>query len=526
MPIDIKKIRDEIENGLPNSQPRRDEAFKTLRFANLDFEGYEPRPKDGRFDSELPPVLVPFVNRAVGVLSGYLYKTDPGRTLSEPLATEWLNRVYKVNRMAAKWKRADELTAIGGIAGFQFAGDTDPQAPVKVTLWAPNEIDVFIDPDEPTKPGAVATVDAFDNGQRLRLYTEEKILTWEKEKGLLHEALGSAAWRFKGEKANPYRTLPDEENPQGKGLIPFSFVHWFYPTSELTTSSPGPVLWKVNDILNKLETQLADSLPYQAFPIGIASGVDAAWKPPTKVKPGDWLALAATDVDAAGNGPVPQLAYLAPQLEYITKLREAIDGIVDRELELLNIPPAIIRMVQTAARSGLSIQAEQLPLVSWVEGRRPQWGNYEDDAAKMALLMGWNWLSLNGQQGEASRLRAALEDWTFSIKWPSLYTMLPGQERNAEDDWRLQRGFVSKIGVLMERDGDTKQEAIERLRTVEEENKLLEQMGIDSGTQPTAGLFPGMFSGGMQQGEGQDGDQDQAANQPPPEPGANPTPGT
>lgn len=495
MPINLKNVRREVEGGLSSSYQRRWEAKQSHDFFNLDFERYPVRAPESRYDYTMPPRYSPFMNRVVGILGGYLYKTQPTRKLGTPEGSEWLNRVYKASKVWAKWKHADELTCIGGISAFQFSGSPDPQAPVKVTQWCPHELEVFVDPDEPTKVGAVATIDAFDTGQRLRCYTEDVIMEFEKEKGVQHEAMGSASWRYKSEKKNPYRTLPDEENPKGKGLIPFSFAHWFYPTSEFTTASPGPVLRKLNENFSIELTLIGDSIPLQAFPIGIATGVDAGWRPPLKVKPGDWLPLAASDVDAAGNGPVPSLQYLVQDLQYLSAIWEDINNLLDHELELFNIPPAMIRMIQTAARSGLSIQAEQLPLVSWVEGRRPAWADYEEEAARMALLMGWNHNMVAGHQDEANRLRRDLEDWRFMLRWPSLFSMLPGPERNAESDWRLQRGFVSKVGLIIEQSDATEEEAYELLAKVEEQNRRIEAMGIDPGAEPTATQFPGQYSG-------------------------------
>jgi hypothetical protein len=481
MALETKDILKEVEAGLPNSARERDEARENLDFAELRFEKYPIKNRDGRFQSDMPPRLSPVMKRVVEILSGFLYKTQPVRRLPDPDAGEILNAIYKRSRAWAKWKRADELTAIQGFTGYQFAGHTDPRAPVKLTQWQRNEVEVWTDPDDPTRPMAVATIDAYDNGQRLRLYTEERIYTYEKSKGTLGPAFGGAAWKKTAEKPNPYRALPDEEDPDGAPLIPFTFQHWFYPTTEFTRGGPGHNLRILNEGVNTQLTMIGDSMPYISMPIGIASGVDAAWRPPAKVRPGDWLPLAASDVDAAGSGPVPTLSYLVPELGYIDGNWSDLNNWLDHSLEMWGVPPSLIRMVQSGARSGLSIQSEQLPVVNWVEGRRGAWADYEDDAARMAMTVAWNRYAAAGMTTEANLCREVLEDWSLTIRWGSLYTMLPGQERNMEDDWRLERGLVSKIGILMERSDMTEAEALETLQRVEQQNQMVASLGIEPG---------------------------------------------
>jgi hypothetical protein len=80
--------------------------------------------------------------------------------------------------------------------------------------------------------------------------------------------------------------------------------------------------------------------------------------------------------------------------------------------------------------------------------------------------------------------------------------MLPGPERNAEDDWRLNHGFVSKVGILQERQDLTEDEAFETLRKVAEQNAKLQAMGVDpTAGMPMMGALQGLYSGeGPRQG--------------------------
>jgi hypothetical protein len=500
MPVDVKKIRDEIEGGLTNSRDLRKDAYDNFRFARAHFEEYPTKSRDGRYQSLATRRTSPVFMRLVAILTSLLYKNQPTRKLSDEWATEWLAKVYKRNAMWAKWKGADELSIIGGFAGMQFAGDEDPLAPVKISQWRAHDMLVWSDADDPTVPDAVAVIDMYDGQRRLRLWTRDTIFTYETEKGVDHVARGGTAWKYKGRKDNPYRRVKDPLYDESEeGIIPFCFTHWYYPTVEFEQDGPGNAIRQLNEWVNGAVDSLGDRICYQGNPIGVAQGVAANWRPPAQIKPGDFLNLSAEQVDAAGNGPMPTLFYLAPELGFIDATWLDLNNFLDHALEMHGIPPSLIRMVQTGARSGLAIQAEQLPLLAWVEGRRGMWSDYEEQAARMALLVGESHLRTHGHEKDAGLLQAALEDWEFSIHWPTLYTQLPGPEKDAADDWRLERAMASKVQILMEREQLTEQEAFEALAKIADQNAQLQAMGIDPSIPPTGGggfgQQPNMFTG-------------------------------
>jgi hypothetical protein len=489
MSIDLKDIREEIESGLPNTEEEREHARKNQRFARSHFKEFPTKTRDARYTSLATRRTSPIFKRCVEVLTGNLYKNQPTRRLADSLATEFLNKVYKRTAMWAKWKAADELTLIGGYSALQFAGHTDPTAPVKALQWAAHEQVVWTDPDDATEPHAVAVIDLYDNSRRLRLWTKEQVLTFTTAKGKTHPGTGGTAFKYQGKKDNPYRKVSDPgDDEQEAGILPFSFSHWYFPTQVFEKDGPGDNLRLLNESVNERLDRLGDSIPYNARPIGVAQGVDANWKPPAQIKPGDFLKLPGSSIDAAGNGQVPTLFYLSPDLAYIDADWSDLEKFLDHTLEMHGIPPSLIRMVQQSSASGIAIQSEQLPLLQWVEGRRGAWAWYEEQAAKRCLLVAESHLRSNGQTSDAARIQNALKDWEFSIRWPELYVQLPGQGRDMADDWRMERGLANKVTILMERQGLTEQEAIDYLGTIKKQNDKLAAMGIETSTQPLPAL--------------------------------------
>lgn len=482
--IDQADIEGEIEAGLPNEKERLSEAFDAYQFSEGRFEAYPTRSKDGRYNSEAERRSSPVFRRVVEVLTQNLYKAQPTRKLRAPDATEWLAQVYKQTAMAPKWHRADQLSLIGGFAGFQFSGTPDPAAPIRTTLWGAHELVVWLDPDDATRPEAVAVIDQYDGQRRLRLYTEDEVVTYLTSKGTAHVAAGGTAYREIGRRANTLR------DPDGRGVIPFSFVHWQFPAQVFTTNGPGPNLTELNQSVNERLDRLGDAMHFLNKPIGIATGVDEAWRPPASIKPGDFLNMPPTGLDAAGNGPQPSLSYLMPPTDYIGADWTDLNNYLDHSLEMHGVPPVLIRMIQSGARSGASIQAEQLPLLAWVEARRSMWSFYEDDAARMAVTVGAAHLGRNNVLLDAGKLGNALADWQFTIHWPQLYVQLPGPERDQADDWRLDHGLVSKIGILMERGDYSEDEAFEVLLKVQQQNDRLKAAGIEPGPPPVNPFGP------------------------------------
>jgi hypothetical protein len=464
---------DEIRAGLRNETGRLKDARDNRRFADECFEEYPTRVEHSRHSRIDYRRTSSIMKRVIEILTANLYKANPTRQLSaSPEASAWLERVYLRNAMLPKWQEVDRLTHVGDVAAFQFAGDEDPDVPVKVHVWGADQLAWWLDPDDQTRPVGVATLDAFDNQRRLTLWTEEerRVYLTSKSQGPTQTA-GGTAYQLRQAGLNPYR---DED---GRGVLPFSFAHYKFPATDFHQPGPGNALRRLNDYCNFDLDDIGDGKRYNSKPIGIASGVSPTWAPPAQIRPGMFLNLSEERVgDEMGNGPGGTLSYLEVDTSWIVANWDDLNRYIDHSLECHGVPPGTIRMSADAA-SGIAIMAEQAPILSRAESRRVPFAFYEQDAARTCLRVAAAHLRASGV--DAGLLEAALDDLALSLRWPPLYVMLPGAERDASDEWRVAMGLASKIGLLMEREDLSREQAIERLRQIAADNAELEQLGLD-----------------------------------------------
>jgi hypothetical protein len=499
MAIDQADIEDEVLAGLPGERNRIQDAWEAREFAAANFEQFPTKCKDGRWKSGSTRRTSRVMGRIADILCGPLYKAQPTRKLRSPVATQWLSEVYKYNGAGPKWRRADKLTLIGGFAAWQYRGTEDPEKPLRIQLWGADEIAHWCDPDEPTELMAVATLDVWNNRRRLRLYSKEQIVTYLAPEGANRPAADATGYKEIDRRDNPYR------DPDGGGILPFSFAHWEFPTERFATNSPGPGLRQLNEHINERLDRLGDAIFYLGRPVLVGTNIDPSYVFPVEIKPGDALII-PSDSDAGGNGEPASLSFLQADLGFVAADWTDLNFMLDHTLEMNGVPPVIMRMVQSSARSGESLKAEQMPLLSWCEGRRGDWAHYEDEGARKAIEVTSGHLRANGLDRQADELWAVLDDWDFVLRWPQLWVELPGPEKDRADQIRLDMGYASKITIIRERMDLSDQEAIEYLVKIKEENELLEGLGIEPRS-PTAAQFQQQLAApqfGGDDGGGQD----------------------
>ena len=143
-------------------------------------------------------------------------------------ASRWLEGVYRRNCADAIWQEADRLSVVSGVAAIQVAAAPDPARPIRLRLWDASQFVVWEDPDEPTKPVAVGSIDLFDHRRRLTLYTPDVKRVYVTQKLGPNDSAGGTAYRQISEAENPY------------GLIPFAFAWFHMPVgSDFWCGSPG-----------------------------------------------------------------------------------------------------------------------------------------------------------------------------------------------------------------------------------------------------------------------------------------------
>lgn len=466
----LDRIDSEIRAGLGNETDRLDDALFNLEFYRGNFSRFPPRlpgVSSKRFERTSP-----VMRRIVQTLTNNLYAEGPQRSLKAPdggdegaykAASEWLNAVYRANTMDAFWQEGDRMAAVGDFAAFQVKGTRDPKKPVRVLLWRANELVAWLDPDDPLEPVAVATLDLVDNQRRLTLWTAESKQVYVTEKWSPGQPNGATAYK---------RVGPPVPHPYG--VIPFSFVHFEFPTCYFYNDGPGTNLRNLNDGLNFAHTEGFDCVRFNLRPVIVGKNVRAGWRPPAPSQPGDYW-----DLPASGDGnegdPKQEVDYLQADSSFVAAGWDDAQSFLDHSLSMHGVPPATVRLIQDSARSGVSIVAEQIPLILWAKSRQRPFACYEDSLAKLCLTVGAKHLEaqdFDEYRATASQLALAADEPGLTLRWPSMYPKLPGEETDRADQWSLDNKLRSRTQILMERENLTREEAEAQL---EETAKDLER---------------------------------------------------
>jgi hypothetical protein len=462
----LKDIDSEIRAGLTNERARLDDALFNLEFYNGDFSRFPPKPNAGRRDSLPRTSLV--MQRICRTLTANLYKRGPTRKLKPPkgvaagpydAATEWLEHCYRCNGADALWQESDRLSCAADVAGFQVRKTPDPAKPVEILLWRANEIVVWVDPDDQKKPIAVATLDLYNHQRRLRLYTAETMTTYMTDQWTQTTlSAGATAYKFVSEKPHDY------------GEVPFTFVHFNFPTCEFQTPGIGTYLRSVNEGINLGLTLGFDSIRYNLVPILLFKNVAAGFTPKL-VQPGDiW------DLPGRGDGEdglaEPGAEYLQADSSFVAASWDDLKSYLDHVLEMVGVPPNTIRMETTGAESGVAIIAEQTPLILWAESRQRPFASYEDHLAKLVLSVGAKHLGkqeYSEYRATATQLEAVAAEPGLVLRWADMYPRIPGQTTDLADQWRLDNRMASRTTLLMEREQLTREEAESKLEEIAED---------------------------------------------------------
>jgi hypothetical protein len=456
----INDIKDEIVGGLQCERTRLDDAMFNLEFYEGDFSRFPPRSPGQAYDSRRYFRNVPIMQRIVNVLTDHLYASGPVRVIADqPEATEWLENIYRRNTIDALWQAAEQMSGVTSLAAFQVEASEDPFCPLAICLWDGSQLCVWTHPDQPLEPLAVATIDLYDYQRRVRLWTETEMTTYVTEKW--NPGIGNAATAYRQEG-------PPVPNPYG--VIPFSFVHWRKPVRDFWTTSPGTRLRAMNDGLNFFLTEHFDCVRYNTRPVIVLKNVRAGWRPPKPIKPGDVWDLPA---DEDSEGDAKQTAdYLQADPGFIMAGWEDANHFIDLALECDGVPPATFRLVQDAAASGIQVVVEQIPLIAWATKRQRQFQCYETELAKLVFRIGAVHLGtqdFRAYQLTGQMLQKAADDPLLTLRWPSMWPDIPGDDRDRGDQWLLDNGMSSRTMLLMRRDRLTRQEAEAKLEEIAED---------------------------------------------------------
>ena len=476
----LKKIREEITTGgLRHERQRIDDARQNLDFYAGRFSAYAPKVAGELYDKIRPRYSLA-MQRIVNTLTANLYKDGPRRSLGDDdtagqreKATTWLNAIYKANAIDAQWQQADRLATAADAAAFQVVPSKEPHRPVRIQIWDASQIVTWLDPDDQLTVAAVGIVDQYNEQRRLRVYTPELVQTYMTRQWTPGTTAGATAYEFRSEREN------DIVDADGNGVIPFCFVHFNLPLCDFWTYGPGTFLRDMNDAANALLTQIGGSIRYNLIPVLVGKGLREGWRPPSPVRPGDvWFPPATSD--ANGETPAdPSFDYLQADASFVAAGWDDLNNYLDHTLEMCGVPPATVRMVQDSARSGVSIVAEQAPLILWAQSRQRPFAHYEECLAKLVLTVGASHLARQDTmrvRGLPDPLRVGVDELDeaaylpqLSLRWPKMYPDMPGPDQDAADDWLLSHQMASRTLLLMRRESMTRPEAQAYLKEVAED---------------------------------------------------------
>lgn len=473
MPIDLGAIHEEILAGLPNESGRLESALFNRYFYEGNFELFPVRAPDG-FEPYRYQRTSRFLRWVVQVLTKNLYREGAARRLSRhPAASEFLERTYRQWWADSAWQDADRAATWGGWCAFQVLGTRDPDKPLRYYLWGADELVAWVDPEDPTCPAAIATIDKFDRERRLRLWTADFVDPETGEVATRGEFRTYLTEKWNGETSGRTAFHLVGREPNVYGVLPFATVHFEPPTARFTTCGPGDHLRQVNDWLNFTLTETGDSIRYDIRPVTLAYNVRAGWRPPA-ARPGSIWDIPAESVNAGGEGPEPRLEFHQADSGYIGATWEDIGEFLGHTLECYGIPRSAFRLERAAATSGVQVVAEELPILDWAQGRQRPFSRYEEGLAVTTLKVAAAHYRNNGIS--RAELDAAAADPGLVVRFGRMWPNLPGPERDQADQWRMAAGLASRIDVLMEREGLSREEAEAKLRQVAADRKLEQEL--------------------------------------------------
>lgn len=440
-----RRIESEIERGLPNEKlDRLDQARVIDDYYHCRFRSHV---QTWSFDRDAIRT-VPIVRHTVDILTRSLYKDGPARSVKDQDAlSDWYSLVCRHMALDALWQEADRLAALHQVAAFEVQGNTGDDSidrPLGLVLWGGNELVVWLDPDNPRQPIAVATMDTIDEQRRVRLWTPEQRVTFiTAKRGPLQTSGGTA-----------YSLYAREENPYG--IIPFSFVHFRFPATYFWSGSPGADLMRLNYHVNFRLSQTADDILHSR-PVGVLQGAAPDWNFPRDRQSGTFTTIPPAIATAAGAGvEKPELKYVTCDLGFLDQDRQDLQSFIDLVMILNDVPPGSIRLRSDASTaSGVSIvMSDELPLLRWSESRQRPFTYYEQNLFRVICRVAAAHAANNDQPDLLSmpvaELDAAARQAELSVKWKSQLGPILAMQRTQWDTFRLSNYLLSRTQWIME----------------------------------------------------------------------------
>jgi hypothetical protein len=446
----------EVESGLRNHRPRLASAIENQAFYDLESDRYQPRREaETEFDfAGRPRRQSGFVQQAVDRLSEHTYNPGPCRTvIGDGLADSLLSQVYETTHIDCVMNHAESQATLNDVCAIQVKCTNLPDKPVDLQLWGGDEFTVFTDPEDPRKPFAVVTIDRYNERTRYKLWFEDEVRTF-------------LTAQFSSDRTSGARVAIESKTAEKNtyGCIPFAFLHYRAPVRQFWTPGPGTFLRKAELRINDRLSELDELIMKYSRPIGVFKNVTPTFTP--EIGPGRFMRLIRGGTGYTGEGYAPGGE---PSAEYL-QAELAIESIwVDLEKYMkqvataVNLPHTALELEYADAPSGISLIIKQAPLLTRARQRRPIFQMAETCLARTILTTCGNHYGHADLVGQSKQLQ-------LSLAWPEPRLSIPGQDRDRSDEWEMQIGIKSRLTVCMERYGLSRNQAVEHLKKVKEDD--------------------------------------------------------
>lgn len=464
---DRAKIIKEVEAGLPSSGHRRRlaDAIENQAFYDLDGERYaQRREAETEFDFAGRPHRVSgFVQQVVDRLCQHSYNPGPTRSVvGDAIAESVLRETWESNHIDLVLEHAEAMATLNDVAAIEVTCDNDPEKPVGLRLWGADEFTVFVHPDDPLRLSAMVAIDRYNGQTRYRLWFDDEVHTFLTSQWSPEKTAGARAATRQG---------PPEPNTYG--CIPFSFVHYRAPVRNFWTPGPGTFLRQTELRLNDRLSQLDELIQKYARPLGYFRNVGPTFTP--EIGPGRFMRLNRGGTGYTGEGYAdggePEAGYLQAEIA-IEAIWLDLQNYTRQVCTAVDLPYTSLELDYQDATSGIALVIKEAPLLGRARRRRRILQLAESRLAKVILTASGN------HYGQPELVDAA-RTLRLLLAWPEPRIPVPDPQRDQLDEWEMQLGIKSRVTVLMERYSLTREQAIDHLRQVAEDEEEARQANPD-----------------------------------------------
>jgi hypothetical protein len=483
--LSLDLIEEEILAGLPLHADRLVAAFDAEEYYQGRNEPYIPRRSSEEWLDylERPKRCSKITRKVVRALTQDLYSPGPTRKLANKDADAWLQDVYEKNHINALMQQADRKATLNALCAIQVTATGRPEKPIQLSLWGAHEMVWWTWPDDPTEAWAVCTIARERRLGRNGLQHRLRLEAWSRDEHRYYltqyrDCPCAENWTRDGYRSlfgQPASFVPELSGyPAGEGnaanpygCLPFAFATDEMPVTRLDEGGIGPMLMLCNREVDRELSDLAQNVKEYMTPIGFARGVPANFR--VEKRPGGFQILTPSKGVAEGEQPTePTLAYLQAGMN-VEHVWANILNYANNTLEEMDVPITAVRLDASTDLSGVAIMAKQLPLMRRTNARRQPFGKTEADLARVVLTAAGNFY-------EDKTLLAAAREPGTDLTWPDSAFPVLSRERDEATVFELDNHLKSLIMVYAERNGCTREQAIDGLKQIRDDNDLVRKL--------------------------------------------------